>query len=274
LTSHRNKADNIIARPEDCQLPKANELRQSTTHVAREIAKLIVTGAWHEGLTLPREIELASQFDVSRTSIRESLSILKAKGLIAARQKAGTHVRERINWNMLDAELLEWTWTERPSEEFARQLLQVRRIVEPEACAICAERCSDADLARIERAYREMDAAGMDSRAYSEPDLRFHRAILTATGNDFLVAFGATVEAALRMSFELSTLNPGAPRKSLAYHRAILDEIWARNPDGARRAMHRLMDLTERNIVSALSRRRNADAMGTTATDVEGEHGA
>jgi len=60
--------------------------------------------------------------------------------------------------------------------------------------------------------------------------------------------------------FELSTLNPGAPRKSLPYHRAILDEIWARNPDGARRAMHRLMDLTERNILSALTRRKSADA--------------
>jgi DNA-binding FadR family transcriptional regulator len=259
LTSLRNKADNIFSRGRDPRLPKATDQRQSNAHVAREIARLIVAGAWQEGLTLPREIELAEQFDVSRTSIRESLSILKAKGLIAARQKAGTHVRERINWNMLDAELLEWTWAERPTEEFARQLLQVRRIVEPEASAICAERGSDADLARIERAYREMDAAGMDSRAYSEPDLRFHRGILTATGNDFLVAFGATVEAALRVSFELSTLNPGAPRKSLPYHRAILDEIWARNPDGARRAMHRLMDLTERNITSALSRRKNGE---------------
>jgi DNA-binding FadR family transcriptional regulator len=238
-------------------LPKTAEARQPSNHVAREIANLIVSGAWQEGVTLPREIELASQFEVSRTSIRESLSILKAKGLIAARQKAGTHVRERINWNMLDAELLEWTWAQRPREEFARQLLQMRRIVEPEAAAICAERGSDADLARIERAFREMNAAGMDSRAYSEPDLRFHRGILTATGNEFLVAFGATVEAALRMSFELSTLNPGAPRKSLPYHRAILDEIWARNPGGARAAMHRLMDLTERNISSALARRKN-----------------
>ena len=195
-------------------MPKNAEARQPSNHVAREIANLIVSGAWQEGVTLPREIELASQFEVSRTSIRESLSILKAKGLIAARQKAGTHVRERINWNMLDAELLEWTWAQRPREEFARQLLQMRRIVEPEAAAICAERGSDADLARIERAFREMDAAGMDSRAYSEPDLRFHRGILTATGNEFLVAFGATVEAALRMSFELSTLNPGAPRRA------------------------------------------------------------
>jgi GntR family galactonate operon transcriptional repressor len=265
LTSHRNKADNISSC-EDRKLPKANDFGQSNTHVAREIARLIVTGVWQEGSTLPREIELASQFDVSRTSVRESLSILKAKGLIAARQKAGTHVRERVNWNMLDAELLEWTWSLRPIEDFAQQLLQVRRIVEPEACALCAERGSDADLARIERAYREMDAAGMDSRAYSEPDLRFHRGILIATGNDFLVAFGATVEAALRMSFELSTLNPGAPRKSLPYHRAILDEMWARNPDGAWRAMHRLMELTERNIGTALSRRKAKNLAVTMAS--------
>ena len=68
--------------------------------------------------------------------------------------------------------------------------------------------------------------------------------------------------SALWTSFDLSTLNPGAPRKRLPYHRAILDEIgarnrdrWARNRDGARRAMHRLMDLTERNITSALLRR-------------------
>jgi GntR family transcriptional regulator, galactonate operon transcriptional repressor len=215
-------------------LPTDTAPRSSHPHLARAMARLIVTGAWQEGQTLPREIELAEQFAVSRTSIRESLSILKAKGLIAAKQKAGTHVRARLNWNMLDAELLEWTWELRPTSEFARQLLQVRRIIEPEASAICAERGSDADLARIERAYREMEAAASDVGAYAEPDLRFHRAILSATGNDFLIAFGATVEAALRMSFELSTRNAGAPRKSLPYHRAVLDEIWARHPDGAR----------------------------------------
>ncbi|MGH6681864.1 MAG: FCD domain-containing protein, partial [Bradyrhizobium sp.] len=83
---------------------------------------------------------------------------------------------------------------------------------------------------------------------------------LIATENEFLVAFGATVEAALRMSFELSTLNPGAPRKSLPFHRDILDQIWERNPDGARKAMHRLMDLTEQNIRSALVRRKKHEA--------------
>jgi DNA-binding FadR family transcriptional regulator len=248
-------------------LPKAAAARQSNTHVAREIARLVVNGTWQEGWTLPREIELAAQFDVSRTSIRESLSVLKAKGLIAARQKAGTHVRDRINWNMMDAELLEWTWADQPREEFARQLMQVRRIVEPEASAISAARATDSDLARIERAYRDMDAAGMDRAAYAEPDLRFHRAILMATGNDFLVAFAATMEAGIRVSLELSMRNPDAPRRGLPYHRAVLDDIWARNPAGARAAMHRLIDLTERNIAAALPRRKNGEAVAETTID-------
>jgi DNA-binding FadR family transcriptional regulator len=241
-------------------MASSNDNPQSSALVAREVARLILTGVWREGTNLPRELELAERFGVSRASIREALSLLKAKGLIASRQKAGTHVRSRIDWNMLDEELLNWTLSALPTQEFAKQLMEIRRIVEPEACAICALRGSDEDFARIERAYRGMDAAGMDRRAYAEPDLQFHRGILIATGNDFLIAFGATVAAALRMSFNLSTTQPGAPRKSLPYHRAVLDEIWARNPDGARQAMHKLMDLTEQNIVSALTRQKRKDA--------------
>lgn len=252
----RNKSD-ILFHTTGINVAKSPG-KDSPQSIAREVARLILTGVWREGTTLPREIELASRFDVSRASLREALSLLKAKGLIASKQKAGTHVRARFDWNMLDEELLNWTLSALPTQEFAKQIMEVRRIVEPEACAICAERGTDEDFARIERAYRGMDAAGMDRVAYAEPDLQFHRGILIATGNDFLIAFGATVAAALRMSFNLSSTNPGAPRKSLPYHRAVLDEIWARNPDGARQAMHKLMDLTEQNIVTAISRQNTA----------------
>jgi GntR family galactonate operon transcriptional repressor len=258
FVSTRNKSD-ILFRETGINVAKSAN-KDSPQSIAREVARLILTGVWREGTTLPREIELASRFDVSRASIREALSLLKAKGLIASKQKAGTHVRARFDWNMLDEELLNWTLSALPTQEFAKQILEVRRIVEPEACAICAVRGTDEDFARIERAYRGMDAAGMDRVAYAEPDLQFHRGILIATGNDFLIAFGATVAAALRMSFNLSSTNPGAPRKSLPYHRTVLDEIWARNADGARQAMYKLMDLTEQNIVSAMSRQKKKDA--------------
>jgi DNA-binding FadR family transcriptional regulator len=259
---NRNKSD-ILFHETGINVAKSSS-KDSPQSIAREVARLILTGVWREGTTLPREIELASRFEVSRASLREALSLLKAKGLIASKQKAGTHVRARFDWNMLDEELLNWTLAALPTQEFAKQIMEVRRIVEPEACAICAARGTDEDFARIERAYRGMDAAGMDRVAYADPDLQFHRGILIATGNDFLIAFGATVAAALRMSFDLSSTNPGAPRKSLPYHRAVLDEIWARNADGARQAMHKLMDLTEQNIVSAMSRQKKKDAEDET----------
>ena len=63
-----------------------------------------------------------------------------------------------------------------------------------------------------------------------------------------MISLGATIETALRLSFELSTQQPGAPRKSLSMHRDVLDAIWARKPAQARLAMETLLDVTESNI--------------------------
>lgn len=221
--------------------------------VTEAIARRVMAGEWSDGSPLPTEVELAEGLGVARTSVREALTRLKAKGLIASRQKAGTRVLPRMQWNMLDEDVLRWVWSGPDRVAVAHHLMQLRRIVEPAACEMAAQSAPDAAIAAIERAYRLMDAAGMDPVAYAGPDLDFHRAILSATGNPFLVTFGAGIEAALRMSFELSTRQPGAPRKSLPLHRAVLDAIWARQPAQARAAMETLLGLTESNIQRGIS---------------------
>jgi DNA-binding FadR family transcriptional regulator len=237
-------SDQKIPKP-----PKAGApARRGPLSVTEALARRVVSGEWSGDTPLPTELELAEALGVARTSVREGLTRLKAKGLLVSRQKAGTRVLPRMQWNMLDEDVLRWAWSGDDRVPMAQQLMQMRRIVEPAACEIAAASAPDAALAAIERAYRLMDAAGMDAVAYAGPDLDFHRAILAATGNPFLVAFGATIEAALRMSFELSTRQPGAPRKSLPLHRDVLDQIWARKPAGARKAMERLLGLTESNI--------------------------
>jgi DNA-binding FadR family transcriptional regulator len=228
--------------------PSGATARRGPLAVTEDIALRVVGGEWTEGTSLPTELQLSEELGVARTSVREALSRLKAKGLIASRQKAGTRVLPREQWNMLDEDVLRWAWSGDNRVAMARHLMQMRRIVEPAASEIAAATASDAAIAVIERAYRMMDAAGMDAKAYAGPDLDFHRAILSATGNPFMMAFGALIEAALRTSFELSTRQPGAPRKSLPLHRAVLDEIWARRPAQARKAMENLLGLTESNI--------------------------
>lgn len=216
--------------------------------VTEAIARRVLAGEWPEGAVLPTEVELAEQLGVARTSVREALTRLKAKGMLASRTKAGTWVLPRLQWNLLDEDVLRWVWSGDNRLRVVQHLMQLRRIVEPAACELAAATASDEAIAAIERAYRDMDAAGMDPVAYAGPDLEFHRAILAATGNPFLAAFGSAIQAALRMSFELSTQRPGAPRKSLPLHREVLDQIWARKPAAARQAMERLLGLTESNI--------------------------
>ncbi len=223
--------------------------------VTEVLARRVVEGEWPDGQALPSEPELAAELGVARTSVREALMRLKAKGLLVSRTKTGTRVLPRLHWNLLDEDVLRWVWSGQDKLAAAQHLMQLRRIVEPAAAEIAATSAADASIAAIERAYRAMDAAGLDPVAYAGPDLEFHRAILLATGNPFLVALGNGIEAALRMSFELSTRQPGAPRHSLPLHRAVLDAIWSRQPDQARQAMHTLLGVTETNIQRGVAQR-------------------
>jgi len=227
---------------------------RGSSKVKEDIARSIVCGDWPEDGLLPTEIELADSMGVARTSAREALSHLKGKGLLESRQKTGTRVLPRKQWNMLDEDVLRWAWSGNNRFEMAMHLMQIRRIIEPAACALVAELATDKAIATIERAYRAMDAAGMDAQAYAAPDLEFHKAILRATENPFLVTFGATIEAALKMSFELSMKQPEAPRKGLAMHRALLEKIWEGKPEEAKLKMEYLLEVTESNIKRAIVR--------------------
>lgn len=219
--------------------------------VTAALAKNITSGEWAVGSVIPTEHELAESFGVSRSAIRESLRTLKAKGIVESRQKAGTRVLPRFSWNMLDGEVLAWILSLSTAANWFEKLMQVRMIVEPAAAAVAAEVATDNQIAAIERAYRQMDAAGSDVEAFREPDLEFHRAVLSATQNEFLIAFGHLVEASLSVSMDASTRSPGAPRRSLGLHRKILDGIWERDPERARTATVELLTLTERNIKHA-----------------------
>lgn len=236
-------------RPQPKSPPQASEgERGSAATVTEHLAKRIVNGEWADGSALPTEVQLAEELAVARTSVREAMSRLKAKGLLVSRTRSGTRVLPQAQWNLLDEDMLRWVGSNGQALDVAKQLMQLRRIIEPAAAEIAATQASDQAIAVIERAYRGMDAAGMDPVAYAGPDLDFHRAILAATGNPFLVSLGMSIQAALRMSFELSSRQPGAPRRSLPMHRDVLDAIWARKPAEARKAMELLLGMTEQNL--------------------------
>lgn len=209
--------------------------------VAHEIGRRIVRGELPPGTVLPNETDLSQELSVSRTALREAIKVLAAKGLVESRPKIGTRVRDPRNWNMLDPDLLAWSFQEGDLDGHARHLYQFRRIIEPAAAGLVAEHHDSENLAEIERAYALMVAAqSLDE--YVEPDLQFHKAILAATGNPLLQTLGYLIEEALAVSFTISSSSPANRQSSLPLHGAVLKRIRAGDGPGARQAMIALLD--------------------------------
>lgn len=149
-----------------------------TGQVSRSLSERISSGRYKPGDKLPTEQQLIEEFSVSRTVIREAVASLRAHGVISTRQGVGAFVLNRqSNPNFqIDQSLLNMV------EEICA-VLELRIALESEAAALAATRRTEDDIAAIHNAMSDMKAAiAQDSEAL-EPDLGFHRAIATATGN-------------------------------------------------------------------------------------------
>lgn len=217
--------------------------------IAEEIGSAIVAGLYRADELVPGEIALSRRFGASRPVVREALKLLSAKGLIASRKRTGTRAQPREAWQMLDADVLAWRLKSGKAEpKFVFDLLQVRAAIEPAAAAMAARGHTAQRLKAIEDAFADMEKSAHDAAAFAAPDIRFHKAILAATGNDFIAAFGALIETALGAFVRIASRHEGAPAPSVPLHRAILAAIRRRDAEGAHAAMLALLERTSRNV--------------------------
>ncbi len=205
--------------------------------VARALGTGIVAGEFPEGAVLPAEPVLLARFGVSRTLLREAVKTLSGKGLLEARTRVGTRVRERAAWNLFDRDVLAWTLDAGIDRRFLRDLAEIRLAIEPAAAALAAERRTDADIAALESCVAAMRAApGLDP-AFASADLAFHLVLADASGNLFMHSVGAVTEAALDVVFRMSRpTDPQAHETSWRAHAAIAAAIRAGDPAAAARA--------------------------------------
>jgi len=200
----------------------------------------------------PAELEtidvaaLQAELDVSLTVVREALKVLAAKGLVDARQRRGTFVRPRADWNLLDGDVIRWQFSGRTDGKFLENLHEVRGIVEPAGARFAAQRRTDADLSALDDALAAMTESAGDLAAMVSTDLVFHRALLAATHNELLERMEVVLETGLA---ERDWLVHGAGHDDpVPSHRLVLDAIKAGDPDAAERAMRDLLDKARRDL--------------------------
>ena len=208
------------------------------------LARRILGGRIPEGATLDL-VALQSELDVSLTALRESLKVLAAKGMVDARQKRGTFVRSRADWNLLDADVLRWQFEGGGSAgsdlALLRDLAEVRAIVEPAAVRLAAGRRTDDDLAALDAALAAMgEEEDPDPARAVAADLAFHRALLAATHNELLERMEMVISSGLahRDRIVHSSPHSGDP---VPAHRAVLDAVRDRDPRAAEAAMRALL---------------------------------
>jgi len=235
----------------------------------------IVSGAVREGDTLD-VVELQRDFDVSLTVIREALRVLASKGLVAARQKRGTYVRPRSEWQLLDGDVLRWQFGSSPSPKFFQDLEELRGIVEPPSARMAAERRTDADLAALERHLEAMAEAAGESAAEIAADVAFHQALLLATDNELLTRLDVLIGNALETRDRL--VHEARPPDPVPAHRAVLDQVAKGDADGAEGAMRALIarsveDVARLGASGAPPRQSRRGAVPTTKVAKTGKSG-
>jgi DNA-binding FadR family transcriptional regulator len=232
--------------------------------IAGELGRDILSGKLPEGALLPPETVLMDRWQVSRTTLREAFKILSAKGMVRARPKVGTVVCAHSTWSLLDPEVLGWLFEAGDLDSTLVELFDVRRMIETEAAGMAADMGSPTALARIRAAYLAMAAPARDIATALEADVAFHRAIVEATGNRFMIALATVSETALRTTVKLSVRRPGGLPFSLPQHEAVLLAIEARDAAAARMRMTALIEAAQSDAIE-VGRSRLRDTLREAA---------
>jgi DNA-binding FadR family transcriptional regulator len=211
--------------------------------LARHLGIAILSGEYAPGDAFGGEIEESDALGISRTSYREAMRILTAKGLLESRPKAGTHITPRQRWNLLDPDMLEWMFSGTPDERFIYDLFELRGVIEVAAAQFAAVRHDADDLARMDRGLAGMRRHGLATAEGQAADEDFHVALLAAARNEALASLATSVAAAVRWTTRFKQRNQRHPRDPLAEHEGLRDAIASRRPGRARRAMKELLRL-------------------------------
>jgi GntR family transcriptional repressor for pyruvate dehydrogenase complex len=167
--------------------------------VMHQIKQQIVSGAYPPSAKLPTVVELASSFEVGRSTIREALSALKAMGWIDIRHGGGTFVSK-----ILPSERNEENGGLFYKTESFQEVLEVRKFIEVGCASLAAERRTEADLAGLAAILSQMEASLDNEELSDQADISFHLHIARASHNSLFVSMMESVAQRLQESMRES----------------------------------------------------------------------
>jgi DNA-binding FadR family transcriptional regulator len=216
--------------------------------ISDQLRKLIIDGEFVVGSRLPSERDLALQLGVSRPSLREALIALEVEGYIEVHMGSGIYV---CPLPTPEGEI------DLASEEGPLELIRARGMLEGEVAAAAAKNASKAQLDAIEEALQSMVTDTRAGRNPLQSDRLFHIRVAEATGNSVLVGLVAQLFDA-RLGALFNRLHSHFDHdvvwhEAIEEHGRVMKALRARDPELARAAMRRHMDISFKRYSSSLT---------------------
>jgi GntR family transcriptional repressor for pyruvate dehydrogenase complex len=209
--------------------------RALSEKIIAQISDALVAGELKPGDRLPPERELAEQFGVSRTVIRDAVKTLAGRGILHVKHGAGIFVTtsEENAIGRLGAlsDILPLQGVR------LRDLFEIRKVLEAEGAEWAARRRNDYHLKRLRGILEDAHRNSENLEVLSERDAQFHVAIAEASQNLVLVRVMLTLLDLLAQSRRETLSIPGRAKLSLKDHERIVEEIEAQRHEGARETM-------------------------------------
>lgn len=213
--------------------------------VMQELLDRIVSGVYAEGSVLPSESQLGAEFEVSRTVLRESVKVLTEKGLVTTWRGRGTIVEPASRWRAFDPDLLAARLRHPGGESVVRELLILRKGIEPVLAAMAAELADDDQRAALAARFDELERWKRDPASYALADGEFHEEIAEMSGVQIARDLFQLMAEPFNLARRGTATIPGGLRAAHQQHTAIFEGIMGRDPQAARAAMFEHMQSAE-----------------------------
>jgi GntR family transcriptional repressor for pyruvate dehydrogenase complex len=213
--------------------------------IERRIEEAIRQKKLLPGSKLPTEKELCGQFAVSRTALREALRRLSARGLIDIRKGSGMYITELKIEDAINS--LHLFYDLRFNSDLILQIIEVRRLFEPEVARLAATNRREEDIRILEKNLHDLEKCNPDNTQL-EVDLinRYHMNLSKATGNPIVIISLEPVYSLLPRMRNLIYGNiEGEKDYTVKYQRDLLDAL--RKKD-TQKAYEVSVTLLERNM--------------------------
>lgn len=196
-----------------------------TDEAIAKIRDLITSGRLNPGDQIPPEQELAALLGISRSSLREAVKALSQAQVLHVRRGDGTYVsslepRLLLSGMGFAIELMQ--------EQGLAEIFEVRRLLEPAATALAAERISDAQVDALHGSLADMKRA-QDPEELVMRDMDFHAHIAEASGNASLCSILEAISTRSLRARVWRATTVGLKSMTLSQHGTILDALGERD---------------------------------------------